>query len=186
VNDDLEPRPVFLTPTAAATSGASAAVSIPVFLEAVAEVTSRADATVSVGQVLRVIAQDRELFRRAADLALQTKDGTLQAEEAASHLAQDNPEVASLLARVPARARAFFITVLIAAITILATEALSELRDQSATPADVERIVSQHDRDVDNAIEATEESDMQRELRVAVDRALQEYYSQHPSTKDGR
>ena len=47
VTDDLEPRPVFLQPTAAATSGASAIVSTPVFIEPRAEATSGASLTLS-------------------------------------------------------------------------------------------------------------------------------------------
>jgi hypothetical protein len=109
---------------------------------------------------LEVIARDRELFQRSADLARQTKDGTLPLEEAARQISQDGPEVASLLDRVPAAAREVLIWVLLTAIQIIATQAVADLLDHSATPADVKQIITQHDRD------------MQRECEDAVESAL--------------
>jgi len=142
--------------------------------------TSGASAILSVVQALGAIAKDPELLQRSADLARQTTDGTLTAEEAARQIAQDSPEVASLLGRLPAAVKMIVIWVLLTAIQTIAQQAVTELRDHSATPADVERIVARHDRE------------MQHEVQAAVDRALQDYYSQHspaptkPPTKDGR
>jgi hypothetical protein len=131
---------------------------------------------IDVIQALGAITQDRELFQRSADLARQVKDGTLPAEEAARQIAQDSPEVASILRRPrAAKAGELLIAVLIAAIFFIAGKVLNH----SATPADVERIVAQHDRDIQGA----ERRDMQHEVQVAVDRALQDYYSQHPPTR---
>jgi hypothetical protein len=133
----------------------------------VAEVAKVHDSVrIDVIQAVGAIAQDRELLQRSAELARQARDGTLPTEVAARQIAEDSPEVASLLDRAPAAARKVLIWVLLAAIQILAAQAVAELRDQSATPADVERIVAEHDRD------------MQREVQAAVERALQDYYSE--------
>jgi hypothetical protein len=121
---------------------------------------------------LEAIAQDRELLHLSAELARQTAAGTVSPEEAARQLSQDSPEVASLFDRAPAALRTALIRVLLTAIPIIAAQALAELRDHSASPADVERIVRQYEREHDR--------DMQREIQDAVERALGEYESQHP------
>jgi hypothetical protein len=123
-------------------------------------------------EALEAIAQDRELFQRSAELARQTAVGTVSPEEAARELSQDSPEVASLLDRAPPALRTTLIWVLLTAISIIAAQALAELRDRSASPADVERIIRKYERKHDRG--------MQREIESAVERALREYESQHP------
>ena len=124
-------------------------------------------------EAVMAVVQDPQLFQRSADLTRQVKDGTLPAEEAARQIAQDSPEVASLLDRLPATVRHALIWIVLTAISILAAQKWAELHDHSATTADVERSVAQHDRDT--------HLDLQREVELAVDRALKEYSKQHPS-----
>jgi hypothetical protein len=138
-------------------------------------------------EALEAIAQDRELLQRSADLALQTTQGNLTPEEAARQISEDNPKVASLLDRAPEATRKILIWVLLTAITILAEHVVGKTWDPSATPADVERIVKQHDADVERIVrqhDRARDRDMQREIRDAVGRALQDYERQHPPAAD--
>ena len=120
-------------------------------------------------QAVHAVARDRERLQRAADLA-----GILPSEEAARRIAQDTPEVTSLLSRAPAAVKGVVIWVLLTAIQIIAAEVLAEYRDHSATAGDVERIVAHRDREI------------QHEVQVAVDRALEKYYRQHPPPPESK
>lgn len=126
-------------------------------------------------EALEAIAQDRELLQRSAELARETAAGTLAPEEAARQISKDSPEVASLLERVPGAMRMALIWVLLQAVIIVAQHYVERTWDPSATPADVQRIVTQHDRDMQRGIKRDET----REIKDAVERALSEYERQH-------
>jgi hypothetical protein len=121
-----------------------------------------------VVEVLRATASNRILLSRFADVAKLAQAGSLDQEEAISQIAEESPEIRSLLERVPERFRQIFIWVLLQAIVVLAAQGVSELRDNSATPGDVQRIVHQYERSERHAIQ------------VAVDDALKEYHERDP------
>lgn len=127
-------------------------------------------------EALEAIAKDRELLQRSAELARETAAGILAPEEAARQISQDSPEVASLLERVPGAMRTALIWVLLQAVIIVAQHYVNRTWDPSATPAEVQRIVTQHDPDLHREIKRDET----REIEEAVGRALSEYERQHP------
>jgi hypothetical protein len=126
-------------------------------------------------EALQAIAQDRELLQRSAELAREAAAGTLTPGEAAGRISQDSPDVASLFDRVPAALRATLIWVVLAAIQIVAAHYIDRAWDPSATPADVQRIVTQHDREIRREIKRN----MRRDVEDAVEQALREYERQH-------
>jgi hypothetical protein len=131
-------------------------------------------------EALQAIAQDSELLKRSAELAREAAAGTLAPEEAARQMSQDSPELASLLDRVPGQLKKAVIAVLIQAIFFVAEHYIERAWDPSATPADVERIVTQHDREKQREIQR----DRQREIEDAVEQALRDYQRQHPPTEE--
>jgi hypothetical protein len=131
-------------------------------------------------EALQAIAQDRELLQRSAELAREVAAGALAPEEAARRISQDSPEVASLLDRVPDALRAVVKWVVLASLPILATHIIERVWAPSATPADVERIVTQHDREMRREIQR----DTRRGVEDAVEQALREYERQHPPMEE--
>ncbi|MGI8712096.1 MAG: SEC-C metal-binding domain-containing protein [Solirubrobacteraceae bacterium] len=130
-----------------------------------------------VVEVLRATVRDRELLLRFAGLARQAQVGSLAQDEAVRQIARESPEIERLLQRVPKNLRKVLIWVLLQAIVVLAAQGVADLRDDSATPADVQRIVRQHEQSV------------RREVQVAVEQALDEYHrggSGEPAQDSGR
>jgi hypothetical protein len=131
-------------------------------------------------EALQAIAQDRELLQRSAELAREAAAGILTPGEAAGRISQDSPDVASLFDRVPAALRATLIWVVLAAIQIVAAHYIDRAWDPSATPADVQRIVTRHDREIRHEIKR----DMRRDVEDAVEQALREYDRQHSRNEE--
>jgi hypothetical protein len=131
-------------------------------------------------EALEAIVQDGQLLHQSVDLARQVRSSALSAEEAANQIAQVSPEVAAILRRPrPVELTDVVIQLVIAAIFFFAGLALNH----SATPADVEGIVSKHDHETQRIVtqhDREHEREMQREIQDAVERALQDCQRQHP------
>jgi hypothetical protein len=133
-------------------------------------------------EALQATAADRGLLLRFAALARQVDAGAVTAEEAATEMARESPELQRLLDRVPPKVRRIFIWVLLQALIIAAAQFVSDELSDSATPADVARIEAAYD--------ARTGHEVRHEVEVAVEQALVRYYGQqsgsrspHPETR---
>lgn len=126
-----------------------------------------------VVRVLDDAVVDLGLWQLLIDITSQAREGVISPEEAVQEMAEQSPAVKSLLGHAPPALRKILVQVLIGAITILAGQEWAELHDHAATHADAERI---------EQIEQRQAREMPSEVQAAVERALEDYYAQHPGS----
>jgi len=85
----------------------------------------------------------RERLFRLRDILEAAERGDISDSEAEEAVAEEAPEVASLLRRFQPKMGRALIGLLKVVIVLLATQALSEYRDNAATRADVQQAVEQ-------------------------------------------
>jgi hypothetical protein len=97
-----------------------------------------------VEDAIRVLAASnltRERLSRLQTILEAAQEGRISVEAAEQAVEEEAPELASLLQRLRPRMGRALIVFLVAVLQILGGEVLAELRDNSATKADVEQAV---------------------------------------------